>query len=48
MPVSAQGKSKMNALEHCIKKSLAILWGSGEAATTISRSRLALDKGIWG
>ena len=24
----AQGKSKMNALGHCMKKSLAVVWGS--------------------
>jgi len=37
----AQGKSKMNALGHCMKKSLAIVWASGAAVTTSRRSRLS-------
>ena len=37
----------MNAVGHCMKKSLVIVWGSGAATTTFSRSRLSLDSEIW-
>ncbi len=44
----AQGKTKMNALGHCMKKSLAVVWGIWRAADTTSpQSRLSLDKEIW-
>jgi len=43
----AQGKSKMNAIGHCMKKALAIVWASGAAARTSPPRRRRLDKPLW-
>lgn len=43
----AQGKTKMNALGHRMKKSLAIVWGIWRGDHDVTRNRLSLDKELW-
>ena len=44
----AAGKSKMNALGHCMRKALSLVWAFGATARTSTRcGESRLDKTLW-